>query len=417
MDAESLARQAQLASYDCADLSTAQRNQILLAMAEIIDSNQDRVLAANRADVEIARQTGLGEALTDRLALSEKGIREITDSLRKVAQLNDPTDEVIEGYRLESGLKLVKKRVPLGVVCVIYESRPNVTVDIASLCLKSGNACILKGGKEAGGTNQVLFDLLQNAFRRFEVNHNIISFINSSERSVVEQLLKLDQYIDMVIPRGGIQLQRFCLEHSNIPVIIGGFGISHIFVDRSADLQRAAEVIINAKVQKPSACNALDTLLLHRDIAGPFLDIIKPRLAEYKVVMHADPESMQLLGDYELKSEMKESDPQTEWLSMQMTVAVTDSVQGAIAHMRRYGANHSDAIMTEDVSNARYFVRHAGSACVYVNASTRFSDGGQFGFGAEVAISTQKLHARGPVGLRDLTTCQYVLEGDYLPRS
>ncbi|MGL5336010.1 MAG: glutamate-5-semialdehyde dehydrogenase, partial [Enterovibrio sp.] len=300
---------------------------------------------------------------------------------------------------------------------VIYEARPNVTIDIAALCLKTGNAAILRGGKEMHHSNQALMSVIHAALNKAKLAPTCIQLITSPDRSLVAELLRLDSYIDMIIPRGGEALHKMCKENSTIPVITGGYGVSHIFVDKTADLEKAIPLIINAKTQRPSACNALDTLLLHKDIASALLAKLLPQLQMHKIALVASQKAWPLLSHADNARQASSGDFATEWLSLTLAIDLVDDVHGALSHMRAYNANHSDAILTSDLNAAQTFIQGAGSAAVYVNASTRFTDGGQFGLGAEVAVSTQKLHARGPMGLEELTTYKWVGQGDYLLRS
>lgn len=415
MDVKTAATAARRAARECAVLPASLRNAVLLDLASALERQAPAIMQANAADVERARDAGLGEALLDRLALNERRMQEMTGAVRQVAALADPLQEITDGYTVESGLRVLRRRVPFGVIGVIYEARPNVTVDIAALCLKSGNACLLRGGSEAASTNAALHEVICTCLSGRGVSPHAVELIGGGREATLE-LLGLDECIDLIIPRGGPQLQRLCIEESRIPVITGGFGVSHIFIDAGADLPRSLEVVINAKVQKPSACNALDTLLLHRGIAADFLDLARARFAGHGIVVHADEEVRGLLQGCPGLCALEPGDLDTEWLSLQLSVVLCEGVEQAVAHLHAHQAIHSDAIMTNNLGHAEYFVAHAPSACVYVNASTRFSDGGQFGLGSEVAISTQKLHVRGPMGLRDLTTFQYVLSGDYLVR-
>lgn len=414
---QQIAQAAHKASAVMKNLTTQQKNALLLTLKTLLLDNKELILEQNAKDVLKAKQANLASAMVDRLTLNDKNFAELVDGVGKVILLEDPVGEILQGYKVESNLNIVKKRVPFGVIAVIYESRPNVTIDIATLCIKSGNCFILKGGKEAILTNKALFDCIKQALAKHNLDTNIASLLEDSDRDNLKELLKLDQYIDLIIPRGGQKLQRFCLENATVPVITGGFGISHIFVDESASLDKAIEIILNAKLQKPSACNALDTLILHQNIADKFIEKLKQHLQNHQVYVHACDKCYDLFKDYEYLVRLQEQDLDTEWLSLNMSCVVVEDVKAAVELMCEHNACHSDAILTNNITNANYFVNHASSACVYVNASTRFSDGGQFGFGCEVAISTQKLHVRGPMGLKELTTYQYVLNGDYLVRS
>lgn len=403
------------AAFQLATASTAQKNKALALIADELESNAEAILAANAIDIEQGRSAGLTEALLDRLLLNESRLKDIAADVRNVINLNDPVGSEIDSRILENGMSLAKRRVPLGVVGVIYEARPNVTIDIAALCLKTGNASILRGGKETFNSNMELVKVIQTALEKAELPAASVQYIEKPDRELVGQLLKLDQYVDMIIPRGGAGLHKMCQENSTIPVIIGGFGISHIYVDANADLERSLDVVENSKVQRPSACNSLDTLLVHQDIAEAFLSKLALRLND-KVAFVATAKAKSLMSMAKDIRDAKEGDFDTEWLSYTLGVKVVADVKEAIDHMREHNASHSDAIMTNDLNNAELFINSAGSAAVYVNASTRFTDGAQFGLGAEVAVSTQKLHARGPMGLEELTSYKWVGKANYLVR-
>lgn len=415
-DIVELAKACRRGSYDLAVLETSKKNEALNNIAKVLQEHKDEIFSANKLDVQQACDNKLNQALVDRLTLNDSRFTEMVEGVKKVALLDDPTDRLYDGRTLENGLTLYKRAVPFGVVGVIYEARPNVTVDIAALCLKSGNACFLRGGKEAINTNRVLHKLICSALKNLDLDEHMVTFLDDTSREYVAKMLALNEYIDVLIPRGGEALQRMCQKESSIPVIIGGFGISHIFVDESADLNRCVDIIINAKTQKPSACNSLDTLLLHEKIAQKFIELLTPKLKDKQVTVFAHGVAYDYFKDYPYLQEGKSEDLDREFLSLAMNVKVISDVYEAVEQLRLHHASHSDAILTDSVKNAKIFTHAAGSACVYVNASTRFSDGGQFGLGAEVAISTQKLHARGPMALQELTTYQYVCEGDYLTR-
>lgn len=406
---------AKQAAFQLATASTAQKNKALSIIADELESNANTILAANEKDIELGREAGLTDALLDRLLLNQSRLEGIAADVRNVINLNDPVGSEIDSKVLENGMTLARRRVPLGVVGVIYEARPNVTIDIAALCLKTGNASILRGGKETFFSNMELVKVIQIALEKAGLPAAAVQYIEKPDRELVSQLLKLDDYVDMIIPRGGAGLHKMCKENSTIPVIIGGFGISHIFVDETADLAKSIDVIENAKVQRPSACNSLDTLLVHENVAAQFLPKLAKQLGE-KVALVAEPKAKALLGDLPQLREAQEGDFDTEWLSYTLGVKVVSDIAEAIDHMQVHNASHSDAIMTESIRNAELFINSAGSAAVYVNASTRFTDGAQFGLGAEVAVSTQKLHARGPMGLEELTSYKWVGKADYLIR-
>lgn len=418
MDIVEMAKGAYEASFEIADLITRNKNDLLLKLADELLAFKEEIFAANNEDVLAAKENNLPKALVDRLKFNDSRFLEMVDGVKKVAALPDPVGEIYEGCTVESTLTLYKKRVPLGVVGVIYEARPNVTVDIASLCLKSGNACVLRGGKEALKTNLVLVRILHKVLKECQIDPRAVTFIDSPDRELIKTMLSLDSYIDVIIPRGGEALHKMCVRFATMPVIVGGFGVSHIFVDKTANLIKAVNIIINSKVQKPSACNALDTLLLHEDIAVPLIDMLLPELEKYQIEIYAHGDIFTLCKAKEYPY-LHRGDPtlfDTEWLSLALNIAAVEDVKEAVAHLRRHKAHHSDSILTDSCKNAEIFCNGAGSACVYVNASTRFTDGGQFGMGAEVAISTQKLHVRGPMGLKDLTTYKYICKGDYLCR-
>ncbi|EOW9105913.1 glutamate-5-semialdehyde dehydrogenase [Vibrio cholerae] len=416
MDLTVLGKAAKAASFQLATASTAQKNQALAIMADQLEAQSASILAANAKDIALGREAGLSDAMLDRLLLNESRLQAIANDVRNVIKLNDPVGSEIDSRVLENGMSLARRRVPLGVVGVIYEARPNVTIDIAALCLKTGNAAILRGGKETFFSNMELVKVIQSALDKAALPAASVQYIEKPDRELVTQLLKMDDYVDMIIPRGGAGLHKMCKENSTVPVIIGGFGISHIFVDESADLDKSVAVIENAKVQRPSACNALDTLLVHQAIAKPLLDKLIAKL-NGKVAFVAEPKAKALMSAAAELRDAQAGDFDTEWLSYTLGVKVVQDVQEAIEHMREHNASHSDAIMTNDLYNAELFVNTAGSAAVYVNASTRFTDGAQFGLGAEVAVSTQKLHARGPMGLEELTSYKWVGKANYLSRS
>ncbi|NNN43120.1 glutamate-5-semialdehyde dehydrogenase [Vibrio fujianensis] len=415
MDLIQMGQAAKAASFQLATASTAQKNRALAMIADELEANAAVILAANAKDIASGKQAGLSDALLDRLLLNEARLDAIATDVRNVISLPDPVGSEIDGKVLANGMSLAKRRVPLGVVGVIYEARPNVTIDIAALCLKTGNAAILRGGKETFFSNMELVKVIQSALVKAQLPIAAIQYIENPARESVAQLLKLDEYVDMIIPRGGAGLHKMCKENSTIPVIIGGFGISHIFVDASADLDKSVDVIENAKTQRPSACNSLDTLLVHEAIAQPLLKKLLVKL-NHKVAFVADNQAKILMSEARDIRTAEAGDFDTEWLSYTLGVKVVKDVHEAIEHMRTHNASHSDAIMTNDLFNAELFINSAGSAAVYVNASTRFTDGAQFGLGAEVAVSTQKLHARGPMGLEELTSYKWVGKANYLSR-
>ncbi|GKX53954.1 gamma-glutamyl phosphate reductase [Leminorella grimontii] len=407
---------AKKASWQLALLSSAKKNQALAVMADTLEANSDVILAANEKDVDSARQAGLTEAMIDRLLLTPSRLAGIANDVRHVYRLTDPVGHVIDGSLLDSGLNLQRRRVPLGVVGVIYESRPNVTIDVASLCLKTGNAVILRGGKETVNTNQAMVEVIQLALKKCGLPAAAVQSIDNPDRALINELLKLDRYVDMIIPRGGAGLHKLCKENSTIPVIVGGIGVCHTFVDETADVDKALTVIENAKTQRPSTCNTLETLLVQRSIASSFLPRLSEKMVSCGVTLHATPEAQMHLSGPAKVVALNEEELNNEWLSLDLNVVIVEGIDEAIEHIREHGSAHSDAILTRSLLNAERFVNEVDSAAVYVNASTRFTDGGQFGLGAEVAVSTQKLHARGPMGLEALTTYKWIGYGDDLVR-
>ncbi|EGT3622002.1 glutamate-5-semialdehyde dehydrogenase [Morganella morganii] len=415
---EQTGKAAKAASRVLAQLSGKQKNRALARIADLLEQNSAPILAANELDIAKAREQGTSEAMLDRLLLTQARLESIAADVRKVCQLADPVGEVIDGGVLDSGLRLERRRVPLGVVGVIYEARPNVTVDVASLCLKTGNAVILRGGKETHNTNVAVVSVIQQALSECGLPQAAIQAIDNPDRALVNELLKMDRYVDILIPRGGAALHRLCREQSTIPVITGGIGVCHIYVDETADLHKALPVITNAKVQRPGVCNAVETLLVHEKVAAEFLPLLSDTMAADNVTLHADPVALALLKNGPAKAEaVTDAQLSDEWLSLDLNVVIVPDIDGAIEHIRHYGTQHSESILTQSMSQADYFVLNIDSSAVYVNASTRFTDGGQFGLGAEVAVSTQKLHARGPMGLTALTTYKWIGTGDHTIRS
>lgn len=404
---------AKAASYQLALLSSREKNQVLNKIADYLEAQTEDILRANAEDLSDARANGLSDAMLDRLALTPARLRGIADDVRQVCSLADPVGQVIDGGLLDSGLRIERRRVPLGVIGVIYEARPNVTVDVASLCLKTGNAAILRGGKETWRTNAATVKVIQQALQECGLPAAAVQAIESPDRALVGEMLKMDKYIDMLIPRGGAGLHKLCREQSTIPVITGGIGVCHIFVDDSAEIAPALKIIVNAKTQRPSTCNTAETLLVHRNIADTFLPALSKQMAESGVTLHADPAALPLLQNGPAKVEpVKAGQYDDEYLSLDLNVKVVADLDEAIAHIRAHGTQHSDAILTRTLRHANRFINEVDSSAVYVNASTRFTDGGQFGLGAEVAVSTQKLHARGPMGLEALTTYKWIGYGD-----
>ena len=410
---EQMGAAAKAASYKLALLSSREKNRVLEKIAEYLEAQSHEILLANEQDLLEARRNGLSEAMLDRLALNPARLKSIADDVRQVCSLADPVGQVIDGGLLDSGLRIERRRVPLGVIGVIYEARPNVTVDVASLCLKTGNAAILRGGKETWRTNAATVKVIQQALEECGLPAGAVQAIESPDRALVNEMLRMDKYIDMLIPRGGAGLHKLCREQSTIPVITGGIGVCHIFVDDTAEFEPALKIIVNAKTQRPSTCNTVETLLVHQNIADRFLPALSQQMAQSGVTLHADINALTPLQAGPAKvEEVKAEQYDDEFLSLDLNVKVVADLDDAIAHIRAHGTQHSDAILTRTLSNANRFVNEVDSSAVYVNASTRFTDGGQFGLGAEVAVSTQKLHARGPMGLEALTTYKWIGFGD-----
>ena len=416
---ETKGRAAKAASRRMAFLSTETKNKALLNIAEALVDKQDEILAANKVDCEEAKAAGMSAAMLDRLMLSPSRLESIAQDTKTVAALPDPVGEVFESRTLPNGLQIGKKRVPLGVIGAIYESRPNVTIDISSLCLKSGNAVILRGGREAINSNSALAKVAQQACLNAGVPEGAIQFIESTERALVNHMLQMKGVIDLIIPRGGPGLIKLISENAAMPVITGGVGVCHTYVDKSADLGKAVAIAYNAKVQRPTVCNALDCLLVHSQIAQAYLPAIAQEWSKAEVEMHCDEQALAILKANDvILNEVKnllvpatDGDWGKEFLSLTAAIKVVDSLDEALEHIEKYGSGHSEAIVTEDYSTAMRFLNEVDAACVYANASTRFTDGGQFGLGAEIGISTQKFHARGPMGLKELTSYKWIIFG------
>lgn len=420
-DLHTIGERARSAARHLFKLDRALKDGALHAIADILLEQQDTILEANAVDMEAARASGISQSLLDRMLLSPQRLEAIAADTRSVAQLDDPVGTTFDVAELPNGLKVHKRRTPLGVVGVIYEARPNVTVDIASLCLKTGNAVILRGGSDIRHSCAAITKSITTALERTGLPGDAVQSITDTDRDLVRQLLQLDKYVDMIIPRGGAGLHRFCIENSTIPVITGGIGVCHIYVDPTADSTRAIPIIVNAKTQRPSVCNALDTLLVHRDIAPSLLPVVGKALADKGVELRADADSLSILthapgSDTWRVVPAGSDDFGTEFMALILSIRIVDSLDEAIDHINTHSMGHSDAILTTDQVAADTFVQLVDSSAVFVNTSTRFNDGGQFGLGAEVAISTQKLHARGPMGLQELTTYRWICESDWLVR-
>ena len=402
-------RQTRAAARMIAQASTQQKNAVLQAMARELGANRDRILAANAKDVELARGAGLAGAMVDRLTLNEPRVEEMVRSVEAVVALPDPVGQVIRTWSQPNGMRLSKVRVPLGVIGIIYESRPNVTTECGSLCLKSGNAVVLRGGSESFHSNAAIAEALKQALNVSGLPPAAISTLPTADRSAVDALLQLDEWIDVIIPRGGEALIRKIMDTSRIPVIKHAKGVCHVYVDDAADPAMAEAIVLNAKCQRPSTCNAMETLLVHERIAATFIPRIVKALRAQRVEVRGDERTRQLASEVR---PVTEEDWAAEYLDLILAVRVVPSLEAAMEHIARYGSAHSDAIVTGDAAHAERFAREVDSAAVFVNASTRLSDGFQFGFGAEIGISTDRLHARGPMGLEELTTYKYVIRGD-----
>jgi len=410
---EEKGKAAKAASRKLAFLSTRIKNKALINIAEALTEKRDKVLIANKIDYDEAKASGMSEAMLDRLMLSPSRLEGMAQDVRTVAALPDPVGEEFAMRTLPNGLQISKKRVPLGVIGAIYESRPNVTIDISSLCLKSGNAVILRGGKESINSNMALATVAREACDQAGVPQGAIQLIESTERTLVNQMLKMKGIIDLMIPRGGAGLIKLVSENAAMPVITGGIGVCHTYVDKSADVSKAVAIAYNAKVQRPTVCNALDCILVHSQIAQDYLPAIAKEWAKAGVEMHCDKRTMAILKPIPSLKLVPATDEDwgKEYLSLKAAIKVVNSLDEALEHIEKCGSGHSEAIVTEDRSTAARFLNEVDAACVYANASTRFTDGSQFGLGAEIGISTQKLHARGPMALKELTSYKWIVQG------
>lgn len=413
-EVELKARRARQAARQLANTPTGVKNAALVGMADGIMAKKDALLAANAIDVAAAREKGISDALIDRLTLNDKRIEGMAEGLKIVVALPDPIGEVIKGWRRPNGLKIRKVRVPLGVIGIIYESRPNVTADAAALCLKSGNACVLRGGTDAIQSNKAIADALMRAALTAGAPENAIQLIETTDRAAANELMRMDKYIDALVPRGGIGLARAVAETATVPVIFDGGGLCHTFVERTADLKMAEEIACNAKVQRCSVCNAMETLLVDEPIAEKFLPGMCARLAAAGVEIRGCERTRAI---YPNAKAATEEDWDTEYLALILSIKVVSDIGEAIEHIAEHGTRHSEAIITQDYNTATRFQDEVDAACVYVNVSTRFTDGYEFGFGAEIGISNQKLHARGPMGLEEITTYKYLIDGNGQVRS
>jgi len=408
-DLQLLGDQAKRAATQLGLLDTKQKNQLLYSMAAAIQDNTEEILQANQSDLDQADENGIKEVMKDRLRLTKERVEAMADGIRQVAQLKDPIGTIKHMWKNEDGLTIGQKQVPIGVIGIIYESRPNVTTDAASLCFKSGNAVILRGGKESFYSNQLLVDILQEALEKNHFSRYAIQFVDDTMHETADEMMQLTDFLDVLIPRGGAGLIKHVKENAKVPVIETGTGNNHIYVDKEAQLDMAIEIIANAKAQRPSVCNACETLLIHKEVAAFFLPAIEEKLIELGVELHADQRASEYLPSATLATK---EDWATEFLDYILAVKVVDSIDEAIAHINYYNTKHSEAIVTDNYFATQKFLNEVDAAAVYVNASTRFTDGFVFGFGAEIGISTQKLHARGPMGLEALTSTKYIIYGD-----
>lgn len=402
-------RKAKAVARVLATATESQKNKALLSMAKALREKQEFIIQANKEDLTAGEQKGLSKALLDRLMLNAKRIDEMAQGLESIAALPDPVGEVISMWTRPNGLQIGKMRVPLGVVGIIYESRPNVTVDAAGLCLKTGNAVLLRGGSEAFRSNKAIAGILSEAIEAAGLPRDAVQLVETTDREAVDVMLKMNQYLDVLIPRGGAGLIQNVVQNATVPVIETGVGNCHVYVDQDADLEMAKNIVVNAKTQRPGVCNAMETLLVHQDIAAEFLPAVAEELSNRGVELRGCPRTKALLPDV---LDASEEDWNTEYLDLILAIKIVDSMEEAMEHIAQYGTKHSEAIVTRDYARARKFLQQVDAAAVYVNASTRFTDGYQFGFGAEIGISTQKLHARGPMGLPALTSTKFFIRGN-----
>lgn len=406
-DLITIGKRAQIAANKLALMNTATKNKALLQLADDLIKNKNQIIAANQQDLAAATQ--MPTKFTDRLMVNSQRIADMANGLRTIADLNDPTSQIDKGWITKDGLQILQRRVPLGVIGIIFEARPNVTVDATGLTFKSGNAVILRGGKEAIQTNTALVKILRESLQSQHLPVDAVQLITDTSHAIADEMMNLTDYIDVLIPRGGRALIQRVVTTATVPVIETGAGNCHIYIDKDADLTMATNITVNAKVQRPSVCNAAEKLLIHRDIAAEFLPIIAKALMEHEVQLRGDEMTCQLVSTIR---PVTEEDWETEYNDLIMAVKIVDSLDDAISHINHYSTHHSESIITNNITRGRYFQQAINSACVYVNASTRFTDGGEFGFGAEIGISTQKLHARGPMGLQQLTTIKYEITGN-----
>ncbi|MDU4933923.1 MAG: glutamate-5-semialdehyde dehydrogenase [Peptostreptococcaceae bacterium] len=404
-----IGKNAKEASYDLGVLSTKEKDNALLLMAEELVRSKSEILDANKVDLENAKEKGISEALLDRLALSDERIEEMANGLREIVKLQDPVGEVISMWQRPNGIQIGQKRVPIGVIGIIYESRPNVTCDAAGLCLKTGNASILRGGSDAINSNKAIVKALNKGIEKSGLPINSVQLVEDTSRDVATEMMRLNEFIDVLIPRGGAGLIQSVVKNATVPVIETGTGNCHIYVDETADFEMAKDIVINAKTSRPGVCNAAEKLIVNENIAKDFLPIVINALRERNVLVKGDEKVEDIINDIE---KVNDDEWGLEYLDYIIAIKLVKNVDEAINHINKYGTGHSECIVTESYKNSQKFLQRVDAAAVYVNASTRFTDGGEFGFGAEIGISTQKLHARGPMGLKELTTLKYIIYGN-----
>ena len=407
---ETLGANAKAASKILASATTESKNKALAAIADALEANADKIIAENEKDLAAADSNGISKVMQDRLRLNNDRIKGMAEGVRALIKLEDPIGAVDFGYTRPNGMKITRVRVPMGVIGIIYESRPNVTSDAGALCLKAGSASILRGGKEAYNSNKIICAVMGEALQSAGLPAESIQFVDDTTREVTTELMQCDKYLDLLIPRGGAGLIKAVKKNASVPVIETGVGNCHVYADASADLEMAVNIIDNGKTQRPSVCNAIESLLVHKDIAEKLLPMVKERFASHNVEIRGDAETQRILGSSVVPA--TEEDYATEFLDYIISVKVVNDIDEAIAHIAKYSTGHSECIVTNSIASADKFQREVDSACVYVNASTRFTDGGEFGFGAEIGISTQKMHARGPMGLKEITSCKYLINGN-----
>ncbi|BBJ27452.1 glutamate-5-semialdehyde dehydrogenase [Athalassotoga saccharophila] len=409
MKVEELAKKVAQVKKSIGLMNSQRKNEALRSIADAIDKNRKKILEGNKVDVEVSRKNGMAEPIIDRLLLNDKRIDSMIDSINRIIDLDDPVGKIENGWTLPNGLRIMKVRVPIGAIGMIYEGRPNVTVDSAILCLKSGNAVLLKGSSSAQNSNLALVDAIKSGLKMANFDQSAVELINDTSHKAVEEMIKMREYLDLVIPRGGKSLIDFVVQNATVPTLETGAGNCHIFVDESADLNMALKIIENAKVQRPGTCNAAEKVLIHQKVAGAFLPMIYDKLKALNVEMRGCEESIRIVPSMKKATD---EDWSTEYLDLILGIKIVKDIDEAIDHITKYGTKHSESIITNNYQNALKFTSEIDAAAVYVNASTRFTDGGEFGFGAEIGISTQKLHARGPVGLNELTSYKYIIHGE-----